>query len=106
MACRNVTVSSVRDHLTRQERRHGTPQITYKVLNIDAMTRILDERSPGGSIHQAMNICRGNFAYYGEEKPLFGKYPGLFWRPMHVRGNPRNGVVIKDYRLKHNPEPL
>lgn len=55
--------------------------------------------SRGGNANRAMHICRGNFAKYTEDAPLFGRYTGLFWRPMHARGSVKNGVVDKDYQL-------
>ena len=45
------------------------------------------------------HMVRGNFAEYGADKPLFGKYTGRFWIPAHVRGKREEGqsVTPKDY---------
>ncbi|MCA0455678.1 MAG: hypothetical protein LCI00_17005 [Chloroflexi bacterium] len=43
---------------------------------------------------------RGNFATYTDDKPLFGKYTGTFWRPATAVGEVKNGVVIKDYEVQ------
>lgn len=50
-------------------------------------------------LKRALHICRGHFAHYGDDKPLFGKYTGTFWRPMHARGKVEQGVVVKDYKI-------
>jgi hypothetical protein len=47
----------------------------------------------------ARHSVRGGYANYAAEAPMFGKYPGRFWRPWHMRGNKRFGVVDKDYRV-------
>ncbi len=70
----------------------------YHVLKISGSFSGSTE-SKGGTVEKAMHICRGHFSRYTEEKPLFGKYAGLFWIPMHVRGSVKNGVVDKDYQL-------
>ncbi len=31
------------------------------------------------------------------DHPLFGKYTGTIWVPDHLRGQIRDGVVLKDY---------
>jgi len=46
-----------------------------------------------------LHITRGHFKDYRDGKGLFGKYQGLFWWDQHVRGDPDNGVVLKDYHV-------
>lgn len=74
----------------------------YKVLKIDGMTKVLN--TEGDAQHngpaKAFHICRGHFATYTEEKPLFGKVVGTFWVPAHTKGSKKFGEVIKDYELK------
>lgn len=77
----------------------------YHVLKITGSLTGQSSEGSGGSADKAMHICRGNFARYTDDKPLFGKYTGLFWRPMHVRGSVKNGVVDKDYAIATNPTP-
>ncbi len=48
---------------------------------------------------RALHICRAHFAHYTEEHPLFGKYTRTFYKPMHVRGSLKEGLVIKDYDI-------
>lgn len=103
--CRNVELREVLP--TRQQRRlaerRGEPIHTYHELVINPN---LTKRSQGmagkpgpsqGLVRQ--HICRGHFATYSEERPLFGKYAGRFWVPATVKGNPERGVVDKDYRI-------
>lgn len=99
--CRNVSISDCTVPQTRRQRRHGPPATTYKVLDIAPMQRVL--RDEGGVDHnglqRALHICRGHFARYTAERPLFGRHEGLFWHPMHVRGSAERGVAIRDYKV-------
>lgn len=104
MACRNVAVKDVAppEKLARaQLKKRGVPKVTYKVLDIAPMQKTL--RSEGdmerNGLQKALHICRGHFAHYGPDHPLFGKYTGTFWKPMHIRGSASAGVVHKDYRV-------
>lgn len=101
--CKNIAVADTAPprQMRRAAERASTPLITYKTLDIRPMARVL--REEGGQdqhgIARALHICRGYFAHYTDEKPLFGKYPGTFYVPMHVRGKAKNGVVVKDYHI-------
>lgn len=103
--CRNV---EIRDRpVSRQQRRMaertGKPAITYKELVIDAFRRqVRYETSQSGEseIKRALHICRGHFATYTDDNPLFGRYTGTFWRPMHVRGDKAAGEIRKTYKIK------
>ena len=108
LACKNVRVQSVAERQTRQERRHGPPALTYKVLDIAPMMRVLDEEGDvqRNGLRRALHICRGHFAHYSPEHPLFGKYAGTFWRPQHVRGDIKRGAVVKDYALTTRGGPV
>ena len=46
-----------------------------------------------------LHVAMGHFKVYTEDKPLFGKYSGKFWWQDQVRGNIKNGMVVKDYHL-------
>lgn len=104
MNCKNV----VRRDVTETEgpsakwiRRQKAPTIRYHVLDINPMKEVL--RTEGNietnGIKKALHICRGHFATYTEEKPLFGKKAGTFWVPAHTRGDIKHGAIVKDYRV-------
>lgn len=86
----------------KREMRHGRATSRYYVLTIDVLRRAVDMRAneSGLSIQRALHICRGHFATYGDDHPLFGKYTGKYWIPAHIRGSAGKGVVIKDYELR------
>lgn len=102
MHCKNVHL--IDEPLTRQRRRKLERKggIRYKVLDIEPFKKqVRRETQPGESqLQRALHICRGHFATYTDEKPLFGKVTGTFWKPMHVRGNKSQGQVVKDYNIK------
>jgi len=64
------------------------------------MRRVLETEGQSQTlgIPRALHICRGHFATY-TERPLFGKYRGTFWVPMHVRGAVEAGRTTKDYTV-------
>lgn len=84
-------------------RRQRQPRIRYHVLKIDpsaCKNKSSISAESEESIAMAECLVRGNFATYTDDKPLFGKYSGTFWRPAHLRGDPDNGIVLKDYAIK------
>lgn len=102
MHCKNVTQSEVPIECSRKWHQHqGIPVLKFRTLNINPMKEAL--RAEGGietnGLKKALHICRGHFANYSEEKPLFGKYAGQFWKPSHVRGSIEQGAVVKDYQV-------
>ncbi len=47
------------------------------------------------------HFARGNWAEYGSENKLFGKFANVrVWRPSHMKGNLKRGLVEKDYVLE------
>jgi hypothetical protein len=102
MHCQNVVARDVSppERLSRKhQKRHGHPLVTYTVLDIDPVREVLQREgeSEAAGLKRALHICRGHFAHYPPERPLFGKVTGTFWRPMHVRGTATAGRVLKDY---------
>lgn len=110
MHCKNVLVRQVdpasEKNTARESRmwqaRHGQPLTKFSVLEIDHLKQTLrsEGRMEETGLHRALHICRGHFARYTPEHPLFGKYVGNFWRPQHVRGNETLGRVEKIYTVK------
>lgn len=106
MHCKNVKVEpqpesrQVRRQAQRNER-EGKPVLRYHVLNIEPMKHILatEGRSGEVGIKKALNICRGHFKTYTEDRPLFGKFTGEWWWEAHKRGSSSVGEVTKDYNV-------
>jgi hypothetical protein len=105
MHCRNVKVVEVKPdprESERELRKFGKPLVTYRILEIDHLKATL--RTEGQSetlgLKRALHICRGHFAHYTEERPLFGKKAGTFWIPQHLRGSAEAGRVEKMYSVK------
>ncbi len=74
--------------------------LTY-TLKIDLGKRINNSGSKGdGSYTNRIHLCRGHFKRYTKDKPLFGKYVGLWWWQPSVRGRNKEGIIYKDYELK------
>jgi hypothetical protein len=102
--CNNVRVTDVvpPSKLARaQERKHGVPKVSFKILDIQPMRRILDDdggMARGHSAPQAMHIVRGHFKHF-DDHPLFGKHRGMFWWPMSLRGTSDAGITAKSYEV-------
>lgn len=106
LSCKNISIGDAEARFNQDEkwrRRQKQPSIKYKVLKVSAPGSRqppvdLAGRGEGGWMPHHM--CRGHYATYTEEKPLFGKYSGRFWIPAHVKGSLKNGAVIKDYEVR------
>jgi hypothetical protein len=103
--CKNVKAGELQEGEQSLPRKHRDrfPNDRWRVLEIDSQKKALREAGADGSPEsfiRALHICRGHFAVYTPEHPLFGKYVGHIWRPMHVRGGPEAGIVEKDYSIK------
>lgn len=103
MHCRNI---KVRDEPYRvampRGKRNKKPKVTYKTICIAENLVKQDSGDCGSGVELSKHVCRGNFAHYTEENKLFGKYVGMFWRPMHIRGNAKHGIVGKEYKIDAN----
>jgi hypothetical protein len=101
--CKNVGhKDDVRDRGERFHRRQKVPRFSYRTLVIDPMREVL-RREGGlgaGGLGRALHICRGHFATYTAERPLFGHTVGQVWRPPHVRGRAEHGEVVKGYEVR------
>lgn len=105
--CKNVSI--VEQLPSRQERRQaqkrGYTPVRYRTVVIDPTKQRSTNENPLPAAsedkpHRRIHLARGHFAHYTEDKPLFGKYTGTFWRPAHVRGSAEVGTVYKDYKVK------
>lgn len=100
--CKNIVIQSNQDYLPKMPKgkRNKQFKIKYHTLAIsDTLIRREGSEPSGEHPGVSKHICRGSFAHYTEEKKLFGKYTGTFWRPMHIKGSAKHGIVGKEYEL-------
>jgi len=101
--CKNVV--TVNEQAPRQQRRaaerEGRPLTVYKTLQIAPIERAVRARGEKGQsgIKLRMHIRRGRFRDYREGRGLFGKHHGLYWWEPQVLGDPKMGVIEKDYSI-------
>jgi hypothetical protein len=100
--CKNIEAADVTPNRKQSDsfqKTSGRPLVQYKTLSIaPGWRKIVGGRGETCGIHPALHICRGHFKKF-DDKPLFGKYTGLFWWESQVRGNKKHGIVLKDYKI-------
>jgi hypothetical protein len=104
MHCKNVISEEIRypERLQRSRVKKGLmPLVIHKVLKIRPIKKILTEegKTQEHGMKHALHICRGHFKDFSRNKGLFGKHKGLYWWDMHTRGDSKQGVVEKDYKV-------
>lgn len=101
--CKNISSEIIHPPaaLNKKRRKQGKqPIFDYHVLNVvvpSAKKGYQGKTEPLS--HNRVHLCRGHFKEYTEEHPLFGKYTGLYWWQPHVRGQNKDGIVMKDYNV-------
>lgn len=103
MSCKNVITRTEEPYRPQMPRglRNKSPKIKYHTLAIsNTLVKRDGHEGTGEQPGVSKHVCRGNFAHYTEDKPLFGKYVGTFWRPMHIKGSAKHGIVGKDYTMQ------
>jgi len=76
------------------------PLLSYKTLVINSNKFIKITGNKKEPIYSnRIHLCRGHFKNF-TTKLLFGKYSGLYWWQPSVRGNNKEGVVMKRYECK------
>jgi hypothetical protein len=108
MHCKNVKLEDVAvpPKVQAKREKQGAPKITFKTLVVEPLRQQIRRetaKDPTGEqnhIKRALHIARGHFKDYRDGPGLFGKYHGLFWWDMQVRGNADAGIVAKDYKIK------
>lgn len=87
--------------VAKRRQKDGKPVVTFKTLKIESMRKQAMNAREGGdtSAKRALHLVRGHFKDYREGGGLFGKYNGLYWWDMHVAGNEKAGIVVKDYSV-------
>jgi len=103
--CKNITTDTIEApaRLNRKREKCGKqPLFSYRVLRVTLPSSAAGHKKTGPPIaHNRVHLCRGHFKEYTQENPLFGRHTGLYWWQPHVRGQNRDGVVMKDYSVKH-----
>jgi len=104
--CKNVELvkNPLRAIEVRERRKQNKDYFEeFYTLKIDPMKRILDTDGQAGTkgLKYALHICRGHFKTY-DGKGLFGKYPGTYFWPAHMRGDGKVGKIYKDYTVEPN----
>ena len=103
--CKNITTEIIPAPaaLNKKRRKAGKQEIfDYHVLNVTLPSNSKREYQ-GASVplsHNRVHLCRGHFKEYTAEHPLFGRHTGLYWWQPAVRGQNRDGIVMKDYKIK------
>jgi len=101
--CKNIFAEKIPapEALNKKRRRAGKQELfDYHVLNV-----VVPPKKRGYHVsteplsHNRVHLCRGHFKEYTVEHPLFGHYTGLFWWQPHVRGQNKDGIVMKDYNI-------
>lgn len=75
------------------------PLCSYYTLAIKPVGKKSNEQASQGLWNNRVHICRGHFKTYTKEKPLFGTTVGRFWWQPSVRGNSKEGMIVKDYKI-------
>lgn len=105
--CKNVSLGARENderEVRRAEKRFGSSSTGYRYHVLVVRPPGAKSDHPGEEIGtMPRHICRGHFAEYGPEFGkglLFGKYAGRFYVPPHMKGDKKNGTVLKDYEVR------
>ena len=101
--CKNVVTEDnlPSEKLNNKRRKRGRLELfTYKTLKLvlPSESKKGGEYLPSGK-KVKIHLCRGHFKNYTKDAPLFGRYTGLYWWQPHVRGDKKEGMVVKDYEI-------
>ena len=102
LSCKNITTQDNEPPLKLNKKRKKTGKqelFTYKTLIIKPTGKKQESQQAQGLWDNRVHLCRGHFKEYTAEKPLFGRVTGRFWWQPSVRGNVKEGVVMKDYKI-------
>lgn len=102
--CKNVTttVNHVPPKVRKKRVSRGQqPGLSWRTLVIDGKPIEQVIREQGQATHgKALHVVRGHFVTYTDDKPLFGRVTGRFWRMSHTRGQNSTRMVAKEYAIK------
>jgi hypothetical protein len=102
--CKNIQTEKIPppERLNKERRKSGKQELfDYYVLNIFIPSKKQGYREKTEPLsHNRIHLCRGHFKEYTTEHPLLGRFTGLYWWQPHVRGQNKDGIVMKDYSVK------
>ncbi len=106
--CKNISTEKIfaAPKLNKKRRKNWKQELfDYHVLNVVVPSARREYRESTKPLsHNRVHLCRGHFKEYTSEHPLFGRLTGLYWWQPHVRGQNREGIVMKEYSLNKNKE--
>lgn len=103
--CSNVKLEDVTDDVAPPPkilRRLKIPEVKRYTLSIAGhVARPSRDYNEGPKGVMPFHLCRGHFATYTADKPMFGnpKLVGRYWHPPHMKGKKESGEIIKDYAI-------
>jgi hypothetical protein len=95
---------SLPTQMNRERRKAGMkPFLRHHTIIIEPFspTKRTGPHIDSDGVRRAMHRCRGHFATYSDS--FMGRKldePMTLWRPAHVRGSAKQGVVVSDYNVK------
>lgn len=99
--CKNIVKKENKppEKLNKKRIKNGKlPLFSYYTLHIKDSINSNSKNVLGD--HNRIHLCRGHFKHYTKENPLFGKLTGMYWWQPHVRGQNKDGIIMKDYVVK------
>ena len=105
LSCKNITTDVIKAPIALNKKRcrgGKKPVYDYHILKVHVPNKTSRHgHAPQDPLnHVRVHLCRGHIKTYTIEKPLFGHLVGDYWWQPHVRGQNRDGVVMKDYNIK------
>jgi hypothetical protein len=100
LSCKNIAKKENKppEKLNKKRIKNGKlPLFSYYTLHIKDSGNSNSKNVLGD--HNRIHLCRGHFKHYTEDNPLFGKLTGMYWWQPHVRGQNKDGIIMKDYSL-------
>lgn len=105
--CKNVSADLVEADMRLQaarRKRGKLPIFSYRTITIqlgkEGRRMNISKLEP--LEHNRIHLCRGHFKHYTEERPLMGRHIGLFWWVPQVRGQNKDGIIVKDYLVSQH----
>jgi hypothetical protein len=104
---KNIMREAAQATQSRASRRRGDPPpYRHHILTVavPSVQRAASESQAVTEEHVPIHWVRGHFKRYTSDKPLFGRFVGVYWWQPHLAGR-GHGFVDKDYRVNLTGEP-